>query len=257
MATMANWNGHTFVVSPSLIRSYTELTIKGSCETTTKNTEKQKYVEHKYGEIPEISLTVNLNAQTGVTDVYSEAMQYVQEATDGACAYFYLGGTKLIPAKMMLTSAEVVEIVSMPGVGNKWISCDVRLKFQQGSRSDGDTSGYDTSGDGSQKESVKTYNLKDVLQNGAPDDLKKQIQVGVNKLKNDLAEAKAASAGKVLDLSSVGGLKYQNELVKKVTQTQTTSAAKTAATTGRSCEITATKITLVPTAPKLTLNAIK
>jgi len=264
MATMANWNGHTFVVSPQLIRSYTELTIKGSCETTTKNTEKQKYVEHKYGEIPEISMTVSLNAQTGVTDVYKEAMEYVQEATDGACAYFYLGGSKLIPATMMLTSAEVTEIVSMPGMGNKWISCDVKLKFQQGSKSDGG-GGDSTGSGGSQKESVKTYNLRDVLQNGAPEDLKNQIQVGLNKLKNDLAEAKTASAGKFANLSvGTGGMQYQGTLIAqakqaqtKATQLQANSAVKKEMTMGRSCEITTAKITLVPTAPKLTLDAIK
>ena len=106
MAVMANWNGHTFEISPNLIRGYTDMTIKGSCETTTKNSEKQKYVEHKYGEIPEIKMTVGLNAMTGVTDVFGEAMQFVKEATEGACNYFYIGTSKLIPAKMMLTEAE-------------------------------------------------------------------------------------------------------------------------------------------------------
>lgn len=33
MAEIASWNGHSFTVSPKLIRGFTGLTIKGSSET--------------------------------------------------------------------------------------------------------------------------------------------------------------------------------------------------------------------------------
>ena len=77
MATIATWNGHTFEVSPKLIRGFNGLTLKGGCETTDKNTNGQKYLERKYGEIPELSLTTQLNMLTGVTDVFTEATTWV------------------------------------------------------------------------------------------------------------------------------------------------------------------------------------
>ncbi|MBQ9252239.1 MAG: hypothetical protein IJ188_06365 [Clostridia bacterium] len=137
MSTIANWYGHTFEVSPQLIRSFSGLSIKSGCETTEKNSANQKYQERKYGNSPEVEFTIHLSALTGVTDVYAEAMQYIQEATDGACSYFYIGDQKLIQAQLILVSAEVSEIVTMPGNGGKWISADVKVKFQQGTLTDG------------------------------------------------------------------------------------------------------------------------
>lgn len=247
MAQIASWNGHTFVVSPALIRGISDLKIKGSCETTDKNSEKQKYVEHKYGEIPEISMTVGLNALAGVTDVYGEAMGFVREATDGECAYFYLGTSKLLPAKMMLISAEVGKIVTMPGQGNQWISCDVSLKFKQGSKNDG--SGNDSGDVSGNKASVKGTSIKDQLTS-----LKeKGVKADLNKVKALMEGAKAFS--KDSKGYSSAGLQAQIDLINagvKKTTTSTKSSAKVSATTGRSCEITLKKITLVPTSPKMT-----
>ena len=245
MPTMANWNGHTFVVSPGLIRSFTDLNIKGSCETTTKNTDKQKYVEHKYGEIPEVNITVPLNALTGVTNVYAEAMEYVREAQEGACAYFYLGSSKLIPAQMMLVNAEITEVATMPGKGDQWISCDVKLKFLQGSDSDGSAYGSGGgNGDGSQKASVNTHSLKGLLtgEETLSQAEKDAMKTGLSTMKRQLQEAKMASNG---GFAVLGGLQYQTLLVDKAVRAQSDSADRLEATTGR-CEITNAKITLVP-----------
>lgn len=259
MATIANWNGHTFVVSPSLIRGFTDMTIKGACETTDKNSDKQKYVERKYGEIPEISMTVGLNAQTGVTDVFQEAMEFVQEATAGATSYFYMGSSKLIPAKMMLTQAEVVQIVHMPGEGNKWISCDVKLTFKQGGKNDsgsgksgGGSSGsgsLKSSGSGSKKASVKTNTLTDVVTN-VVDAAKDLANRGLNFVKSLISNAKAGSSTK-----TTGGLTLANSILQnKATTTTSSSSTKKGATTSRNCEITTKKITRVPTTPKITMD---
>jgi len=236
MATIANWNGHTFVVSPSLIRGFTDLSIKGSCETTEKNTAKQKYVEHKYGEIPEISMTVSLNAQTGVTDVYREAMEFVQEATDGAAAYFYLGSSKLFPAKMMLTQAEITQIVHMPGQGNRWISCDVKVTFKQGTKNDGaaDSGGGSGSGGGSKKQSVKASTPTSVI-GAVVEGVGDAITRGLNYCKNLVSNAKNGSTTK-----KTGGLVQVSP--EKQTTTGTDSAQKTSPTTGRSSGGTLQKI---------------
>ena len=137
MPQIGNWNGHVFEVSDRLIRGFTELSIQGGCETTEKNTNEQKYVERKYGNAQSISLVVGLNALLGVTDVQGEAMQFVAEAEAGATAYFYLGSRKLVSCQMMLTRADVVEIVTAPGRGDRWISCNVRITLQQASDNDG------------------------------------------------------------------------------------------------------------------------
>ncbi len=137
MPQIGNWNGHVFEVSDRLIRGFTELSINGGCETTEKNTNEQKYVERKYGNAQSISLVVGLNALLGVNDVQGEAMQFVAEAEAGATAYFYLGSRKLVSCQMMLTRADVVEVVTAPGRGDMWISCNVRLTLQQASDNDG------------------------------------------------------------------------------------------------------------------------
>ena len=148
MSQIGSWNGHTFEVSDRLIRGFTELQIQGGCETTEKNTNEQKYIERKYGNAQTISLVVGLNALAGVTDVYAEAMQFISEAVAGETAYFYLGSRKLLPCQLMLTQASVVEIVTMPGRGDVWISANVRLSFQQGSDNDGGSGGSSGSSGG-------------------------------------------------------------------------------------------------------------
>lgn len=232
MATIANWNGHTFEVSPKLIRGFTDLSIKGSCETTDKNSDKQKYVEHKYGEIPEISMTVGLNAQTGVTDVMKEAMEYVQEATDGATAFFYLGSTKLLPVKMMLTKAEIVEIVHMPGRGDTWISCNVKLTFRQGTQSDGNSGSGGGNGAGTAKPSVKTAdvtNAADALAEGVKD----TVTRGLNFAKEIINRAKEASKDKKQGLDQGSDIDAVTQAAPKVTQTTSDSSQKKSATSGR------------------------
>lgn len=253
MATIANWNGHTFEISPNLIRGFTDFTIKGSCETTTKNSNKQKYEEHKYGESPQIGMTIGLNAMTGVTDVFSEALEFVKEATDGACAYFYMGTKKLIPAKLILVSAEVTEVVHMPGEGCKWISCDVKVSFKQGTKNDGGGSG--SGSNGSNKTSVKSTSAiaktaANGLLAGALNAAKGLVEKGLNGLKTLLSSGKAASTNKT------AGLQIQQDRVAnaRATTTSSNSAQKTSATTSRNCEITTKKITRVPTTPKITME---
>ena len=160
MPQIGNWNGHVFEVSDRLIRGFTELSIQGGCETTEKNTNEQKYVERKYGNAQSISLVVGLNALLGVTDVQGEAMQFVAEAEAGATAYFYLGSRKLVSCQMMLTRADVVEIVTAPGRGDRWISCNVRITLQQASDNDGSIPASDAgtagrSGSSSDKETTE------------------------------------------------------------------------------------------------------
>lgn len=164
MAEIASWNGHKFVVQPKLIQSFEDLSIKGSCETTDKTSGGKKYVQWKSGDATQISFTVVLNALAGCSDVYGEAQKYVSEASSGAMAYFYLGSKKAIDAEMMLVSAEVQEVVTRPGSGEKWISCKVKLTMKQGlppdkeePASSGSSGGGDSGGSSTSSGGVTTY----------------------------------------------------------------------------------------------------
>ena len=127
MAEIARWGGHQFMVSPQVIRSFTDLQIKGSCET--EQNEDGNKVEKRKGSFPtEINLTVVLNAHAGV-DVRNEAMAYVDEAAAGKSDYIYVGAYKLVPYKMMLTEATVMEVKIAPN--GTWITAQVMVLLKQ------------------------------------------------------------------------------------------------------------------------------
>ena len=161
MAEIASWNGHSFTVSPKLIRGFTGLTIKGSSETEDKTSDGQKYVSRKNSNPSEITLTAELNALTGC-DVKNEALKFVDEARSGAKNYFYMGGKKLITCQLMLTEASVSETTIAPN--GTWISCKVKLTMKQCAKYDGtgsssssssSSSGSSSSSSGSKKTSTK------------------------------------------------------------------------------------------------------
>ncbi len=133
MAEIASWNGHSFTVSPKLIRSFTGLTIKGSSDTEDKTSDGQKYVSRKNSNPYEIALTAELNALTGC-DVKAEALKFVEEALAGAKNYFYMDGKKLITCQLMLTEASVSETTIASN--GTWISCKVNLTMKQCAKCD-------------------------------------------------------------------------------------------------------------------------
>ena len=139
MAELARWNEHIFEVSPTVLRSFTNLSVKGSAETEDVTKSKEKYVKYKNNNPIELNLTVNLYAQLGIEDVRAEAMQYVQEASDGAEDFFYVGDQKLVEQMMMLTSAQIDKVV-MTNTG-VWTQCDVKLNFKASTKEDGEKSG--------------------------------------------------------------------------------------------------------------------
>lgn len=155
MAEIGSWNGHSFTVSPTLIRGFTGLTIKGSSETEDKTSNSQKYVSRKNSKPSEITLTVELNAMTGC-DVKNEALKFVDEARCGANNYFYLSGKKLISCKLMLTEASISETVIAPN--GTWVSCKVKLTMKQCAKYDGTSSGSSSgsSSSGGSSSSKKT-----------------------------------------------------------------------------------------------------
>ena len=131
MPTIAWWNNHRFEISPSVIRGFSNLQVKGTCETTDKTDRQEKYQTFKNTQPAEISLTAHLDARLGC-NVWREAIDYVIEARWGKSDYFYVYENgqyaKIFAIKMMLTSAAVSNVVIAPT--GKWIAADVALTMK-------------------------------------------------------------------------------------------------------------------------------
>lgn len=128
MALMGSWNGFDFEVSPTAVRGFTGLTIKGGSETEDKVSDKQKYVQRTNSAITEIALNVYLNAYMGC-NVRDEALKFISTAMEGATNYFYVGGKKLVTYKLMLTNAEITETEIAPN--GTWVACKIALTMKQ------------------------------------------------------------------------------------------------------------------------------
>lgn len=203
MAEIGRWNGRTFVVSPNLIRSFKGLTVRGSSETEEKISDKQKYVTRKNANPAEVSLAVLLNALVG-SDVRGEAMILVEDARSGAADYFYVGGKKLLPCKLMLTEASVSETeIAASGV---WVSCEVRLTMKQAGKYDTSASASTSSSStGSKKTSVKTNSAKTTTKTtttvtaaasaALTANAALKVSSALNEVKRIISNAKKASSG--------------------------------------------------------------
>ena len=107
MAEIGRWNGHIFEVSASIVRWFSALTIKAGCETEDKTSDKQKYVKRKAGNAAQVTMTITLLSALGC-DVRREMETFLEEARAGKKDYFYIGNSKLLPEKLMLTDANTM-----------------------------------------------------------------------------------------------------------------------------------------------------
>lgn len=160
---IAEWNGHVFEVSPGVIRSFVDLTLRGSAEVEDKVASNQKYAVRKAGNAREVSLTAILSAYLGC-DVRSEAAAFVEEATQGESGYFYLGGQKLIAEQLMLIEASTTEVEIGPG--GQWVYAKVQLTMRQSEKGDvatdeGTSSAGGKGSTGSKKTTQTSQNAQD------------------------------------------------------------------------------------------------
>lgn len=165
MAEIGNWNGHVFEVSPTVVRSFTGLTLKGSSETEEKKSGNEIYVQRKNAKAREVSMTIMLNANFGV-DVQQEATAFIDEACAGANDYFYINGKKLCACMLMLTEASIDNVQISPG--GIWISCEVKLTMKQCTKDGGTTEEKSSGGSSgksgnSKKPSVKKTDPNQIL----------------------------------------------------------------------------------------------
>lgn len=181
MPEVGRWNEHIFSVSPNVIRSFSDLSIRGAADTEDKSTGNQKYVSYKNGKAAEISMTALLSALTG-NDVREEAMAFVDEARRGCAGYFYLDGKKLVTCPLMLVEASVSE--TEISSANQWIGCKVKLTFKQSGKYDGESGGSGGSGGGGGKKGGGSSGLNEVI-NGAVIGIISGTLAGIKKMTGD------------------------------------------------------------------------
>ena len=218
MAEIGSWNGHTFTVSPTLIRSFTGLTIKGSSETTNKTSSSQQYVKRKSGNPSEITLNVGLSAFTGC-NVKDEALAFVDEAHSGAKSYFYINGKKLLPCQLMLVEASVTE--TEIAAGGTWTKCQVKLTMKQCSKYDGTGGGGSDKkkSSGSKKKTTKKTSTKTTsVVSKVVSTVKNAVKTAANAVKNVVSKvSKVASAVKKINQVVTNAKKASASTKKKTT----------------------------------------
>ena len=188
---IASWGGHRFEVRPGLIRSFTEMTLRGSAETEEKVSDNQKYVERKAGNGWEMTLTAVLSAYLGCS-VRDEAIAFANDAKESRSEYFYMAGKKLVPEKMMLTEATVQDVEIAPdGV---WVRANVQLILKQAEKGEGGGTGSASNSTGTKKTGSSSGSTAESKKESAKEKAKSEL---LKTRKQLIAKAKAASAGKM------------------------------------------------------------
>lgn len=136
MAEIGSWNGHVFEVSPGVIHGVTGIKVSTGSETETKKSDKQQYVKRKHAKPADVTVSVLLSALLGV-EVRSEMLGLLEDARLGKSDYFYVGGSKLLPCKMMLTEASADEYKM---TGTTITECKVTLTMKQAEKIGGSAS---------------------------------------------------------------------------------------------------------------------
>lgn len=225
MGVIGRWGGYTFEVSPSVVRSFSDLSIKGSSETEEKESGGEKYVARKSGKPSEVSMTVQLHAMLGC-NVRAEAMGFVEDATNGKRDYFYVGSGKLFVPSMMLTEASVSKVVMSPD--GTWLSADVKLTLRQCEKRVADVpqQSYDDGGgsvsSGSKKASVNTTSTKKITPTSG------STAAIVAAQRNSSSSSSSKSSSSSSSASAVAAAKKTTDTAKtsSAAAKQTTSTAK-------------------------------
>lgn len=239
MALMGSWNGFNFEVSPTAVRGFTGLTIKGGSETEDKVSDKQKYVQRTNSAITEIALNIYLNAYLGCS-VRDEALKFIGAAMDGATNYFYVGGKKLVTYKLMLTNAEVTETEIAPD--GTWIACKIALTMKQCEKYD-TASSSGSSGNTSSKQPAKQTVKNESVLTKVANGIKNAVTGVVNGAKALVSSVVGKITGKTASTSvstsiSSAAKKASSFISSAVAAVKkVTSAGKTTTTTQKSVPV--------------------
>lgn len=163
MGVIAQFDAITFEISEEQALLLKELKISAEAETEDKTENEQKYVEYKNGKPAEVNFDVDIMASLG-NDVRQIVTLFLHSAQRGKTEYFYVGGEKIFPAKVMMTKAEASE--TEIGPKGTWIRSKIAVTLKQAEKNyiipdpeaENNTGGGGDGGggNGSSKASVKT-----------------------------------------------------------------------------------------------------
>lgn len=128
MAMIGQWNGIGFEFSTENTVLFQNMKLTAECETEDKESGSQHYVSVKAGKAVQIGMTILLNASLG-SDVRKTAMTILDNSQRGAADYFYVGGKKLFPFKVMLVKADTEKILISPS--GTWVSAEIGVTMKQ------------------------------------------------------------------------------------------------------------------------------
>ncbi len=107
---------------------FDDLKFSGECAVEENTSGTAQYVSRKNGKAGQVSFTAILNAALGA-DVRKAALEFEAAARYGQTGTLVVGEEALLPYEMMLTKAEISEIVISPA--GKWVSAKAALTLRQ------------------------------------------------------------------------------------------------------------------------------
>ena len=181
MALMAQFGSLRFEMTESAALLFQNMKLSADCETEDQVADGQKYVAVKNGGVAQVSFSVVLNRELG-EDVRGRTLALLNMAQRSEESYFYAGGEKLFPFKLMMVKADTDEIQISPG--GVWVYAKVNITMKQSSKEkifeqsqeetpgSGDGGGW---GGGYQTSSVK-FSIKNVSPTPKPSDPIQMLQ---------------------------------------------------------------------------------
>lgn len=149
---LIQWYDVPFYANANEVRGFTEFSISGSVETEEKESDGTKYVSKKNSKGYEVGITAFFDRRLGIKDVKEEAMRLTYHAATGQTGYLYAQGRKLVTSALMLTNANVSNVIMSPN--GTWISCEVAMTLKTSGKLDGTAV---KTGGGGYKYSVTVY----------------------------------------------------------------------------------------------------
>lgn len=210
------------ILSATQMRGMRNLTITGETTAEAATSGSQEYMKRKSGKPVTVSFEVILSAFTGC-NTQSEAISLITAARDGQTEYLYVGGSKLVPCRLMLTRAEAKEFILTPK--GKMAHCVVSLTFQQASNNDGSMPGSSSSGSSSAAKAGTSAGKAGVA--GAVGKAYKVQIPGMSTttvIANSVAEAISKAAPSWTGTIYVDGVAYNAKTKTRITSTSNTAA---------------------------------
>ena len=131
MALMAQFGSLRFELTESAALLFQNLKLSADCETEDQVEDGQKYVAVKNGGVAQVSFSVVLNRELG-EDVRGRTLALLNMAQRSEESYFYAGGEKLFPFKLMMVKADTEEIQIAPN--GQWVYTKVSVTMKQSSK---------------------------------------------------------------------------------------------------------------------------